>query len=355
MLSEVLQRSGYDTAAFVSGYPLLRRSGLAAGFTVYDDMMQDKLFGGTWKVERRAPQTAAAFRRWWNARRDARPWFAWVHFYDPHGPYTPLPEYASLFIGDGLETRDAVLDAPGNAPKPPAWTTIAGERQDRQHYISQYDAEIRMADDGLKAIVSLLRETGRLESTIIVVSADHGEYLGEHDRWFVHDDLYSQSLLIPMVFTGPGVPRGGRSDSITESIDVAPTLLSLAGIAPPASMMGKKLFSDDGAVCEHTTGLVLSESPRPGRCSVIGPALQLIGPQPPAGLYDYRHDPLGRNDLIGELPYELQTMGRFAADTIGRARRPWTADGASSAAQPDQPAPLSGSDRDALKSLGYVQ
>jgi len=355
MISEVLRSAGYDTAAFVSGYPLLRRSGLAAGFSVYDDTMQDKLFGGTWKVERRAPQTADAFKRWWKARGAGAPWFVWVHFYDPHGPYTPLPEYANMFVDDGLGPRDEVLDAPGNEPKPPGWTKIAGERQDRQYYISQYDAEIRMADDGVKAIVSLLEQAAQLESTIIVVSADHGEYLGEHGRWFVHDDLYSQSLMIPMVFSGPGVPRGERSDAITESIDVAPTLLSLAGIAPPASMMGTKLFTGDGNVRRHARDLVLSESPRTNRCSVTGGSLQWIGTHPHTELHDYRHDPLRRRNLIGELAYESKMMRQFAGDAVSRARRPWTADNAPSPAPTQQTSPLNPKDRDALRSLGYIE
>ncbi len=355
MISEVLRQAGYETAAFVSGYPLLRRSGLAAGFDFYDDDMQDKLFGGTWKVERRAPDTAAAFTRWWQARGAGKPWFAWVHLYDPHGPYTPLPGCADMFVDDGLGPQDAVLDAPGTGPRPPEWTKIAGERQDRQFYISRYDAEIRMADDALRDIAGLLEKAGALGSAIIVVSADHGEYLGEHGRWFVHDDLYSQSLMIPLVFSGPGVPRGGKTDSFAESIDVAPTLLALAGIEPPASMMGKKLFSEEGTVLMHTAELVLSESPRPSRCSVMGPSLQLIGPQPPAGLHDYRSDPLGRSDLVGSRAHELKTMRQFAADAITRARTPWPADGAPPAAQPRPSAPLSGKDRDALKSLGYVQ
>ncbi len=355
MISEALQHAGYDTAAFVSGYPLLRRSGLAAGFRTYDDRMQDKLFDGTWKVERRAPHTAAAFKKWWPVRNPGAPWFAWVHFYDAHGPYTPFPAYKNMFVDDGLGSKDAVLDAPGNEPKPPAWTKIADKRQDRQYYISQYDAEIRMVDDALKEIITLLEKSGQLDNTIIVISSDHGEYLGEHGRWFVHDALYSQTLMIPLVFCGPGVPKGGRTDSLAESIDVAPTLLSLAGFTPPVSMTGKKLFTDDGNVRTYSSDYVLSESPRSNRFSVMSSALQWIGIKPKAELYDYVFDPLATKDLITILDYELKVMQQFGVDTIRKARSPWLPETGNPVPQPRPAGRLSEKDREALKSLGYIE
>lgn len=355
MISEALQHDGYDTAAFVSGYPLLRRSGLAAGFETYDDSMQDKLFNGTWKVERRAPDTAAAFKKWWIARNKGIPWFVWVHFYDPHGPYTPSPSYKNMFVDDGLGPKDSVLDAPGNVPKPPAWTRIADKRQDRQYYISQYDAEIRMVDDALKEIVGLLQKSAQFDNTVIVIASDHGEYLGEHGRWFVHDDLYSQTLMIPLVFCGPGVPEGGRTDSLAESIDVAPTLLSLAGFIPPASMTGKKLFTDDGKVRRHVSDHVLSESPQPNRFSVMSSALQWIGTNPKIELYDYVFDPLGTKDLIPVLDYEPKVMRQFGIDTIRRARQPWAGDGGMSTEKNLPAGRLSEKDLEALKSLGYIE
>lgn len=355
-LAEVLGSIGYDTGAFVSGYPLLQRSGLDAGFDHYDDNMQDRLVAGSWKVERRAPDTAASFKKWFSGRKSEKPWFVWVHLYDPHGPYTPRPEYKSMFVDDGLEPYDTILDSPENPPAPPDWTKIEGERQDRQYYISQYDAEIRMADDAVRDIMDSVEMAGQKDSTIVAVSADHGEYLGEHDMWYVHDNIYSQTLFIPMVFFGPGVPERLVRHDFAETIDVAPTLLGLAGVSVPGSMMGGDLFEAGQKV--DGKEYVLSESARPKRFSVINKSMQWTGPAPGRELYDYIKDPLRKKSLFEQFSQEANSLEEFAVETIKRSHSPWPATAVSYNEGKRKSEPketqLSEKDKRILKSLGYT-
>ncbi len=364
MISEVFHSHGYDTAAFVSGYPMLRRSGLAAGFKTYDDTMEDKLFSKTWKVERRAPLTAKAFKKWWDARNGSGgPWFAWIHLYDPHGPYTPYPEYKNMFVDDGLEPMDFLLDSPRNKPKPPDWTKLPGKRQDRQYYISQYDAEIRMADDAVKKVVECIDKSGQKDSTLIVVSADHGEFLGEHGIWYAHNDTYSQTLFIPLVFSGPGVPSGTEVEEFAESIDVAPTLLALAGLPIPDSMMGRNLFKPGGAPGDNKHDMVLSETPWESRYTVLNSTLQWKKDQKGTTLHDYTSDPYAREGL--EKPSQAKRLKAFADKRILQAKGPWHApsgkkqsvgSGSKTTGTPQEPVPvLSEKDREALKALGYIE
>ncbi|MBM3290756.1 MAG: sulfatase, partial [Candidatus Hydrogenedentes bacterium] len=145
-LAEVLKDNGYATAAFVSAVVLGRRYNLSQGFDVYDDDLwaedEPKLF---MIRDRPAPRTAERAVRWLHMRagKSDAPFFLWVHFFDPHQPY---------------ESR----------------------YRDRHLLPTPYDAEIAQADEGVHAIVNALRAANALESTLVVVTADHGEGLGEH-------------------------------------------------------------------------------------------------------------------------------------------------------------------------------
>jgi hypothetical protein len=114
---------------------------------------------------------------------------------------------------------------------------------------------------------------------------------------------------------------------LAESIDVAPSLLSLAGFALPPSMTGKALFPGGGKVCGSGPDYVVSESPKQKRFAVINSALQWIGPAPKIELHDYVFDPLGKKNLADVLDYEPRVMRQFGIDTIRRVRRPWVSDG----------------------------
>jgi arylsulfatase len=239
-LAELLAAAGYETAAFVSGIPLDRRlSGLHQGFDHYDDRMPDPR-GRTANVQRLAEKTTAAARSWLASRPEG-PFFLWLHYYDPHGDYSPGPPYDAMF-GD----RPAGPEIP--------LTSIPGYQRahgtDAAVYTARYDGEIRKVDDQLAGLLDEIETARGLERTLVAVTADHGESLTEHGYFFDHgNELYLPSLRIPLILAGAGVPPGGRRiGGSARTVDVLPTLLELLGQRLPEGLAGTSLVDRlDGA------------------------------------------------------------------------------------------------------------
>jgi arylsulfatase A-like enzyme len=174
-----------------------------------------------------------------------RPTFIWVHLMDPHGPYFPPDDYRRRF-----DPADYVW--PGDAPLPlgttnfglhliPAYQIVAAET-DPARYRARYDAEIRYTDDHVSAIVAALRTRGLWDRTLFVLTADHGEALGEHDYWFAHGWFVSDDQLhVPLIVHGAGFPAGRRVGASVSLVDVAPTILEAVGLPPTPAMEGRSL------------------------------------------------------------------------------------------------------------------
>ena len=234
-LAEILGAAGYDTAGFVSGYPLVRRmSGLDRGFAYFDDEMPDPR-ARTPNVQRSAPKTTDALLAWLSRRRSSRPLFLWVHYYDVHGDYAPGPPYDTLF-GKGGEGPILPLESI------PAYQRH-GTENDASAYIARYDGEIRRVDDQVGRLLDDLQETGLLARTLVVVTADHGESLTENGYYFDHgNELYLPSLHIPLILSGPGVPADGRRIAgPAQTPDILPTILAILGRPPSPDVAGQSL------------------------------------------------------------------------------------------------------------------
>jgi arylsulfatase A-like enzyme/Flp pilus assembly protein TadD len=198
-LAAALQRDGYRTAAFVSAFVLDRRSGLARGFDVYDDRVE---------LERRGADTVAAAARWMSdTAADPRPFFAWVHLYDPHDPYDPPSPYRESFA-DRL-----------------------------------YDGEIAYDDEVIGTLLARIAEGGRDRATAIAVAGDHGESLGEHGEATHGLFVYESAIRVPLIIAAPShVAAGRRLPALVRTIDLAPTLLEIAGVPSPAGIQGRSLL-----------------------------------------------------------------------------------------------------------------
>ncbi len=233
-LAEILSAAGYRTAAFVSGFPLVRRlSGLHRGFHHYDERMPDPR-GPTDNVQRFADKTAAAARAWLE-EQPAGPVFVWLHFYDPHGDYSPGAPYDAMFA-----------DRPSGPEVPRA--RIPGYQRaipstDAAVYTARYDGEIRKVDDQLATVLDALASRGELERAVVAITADHGESLTEHDYYFDHgNELYGPSIHIPLIMAGAGLPSDGRRVAgPARTVDVLPTLLELLGRPAPDGLAGASL------------------------------------------------------------------------------------------------------------------
>jgi arylsulfatase A-like enzyme/Flp pilus assembly protein TadD len=201
-LAEYLKGRSYSTGAFVSGYPLHSRFGLGQGFDVYDDRFAtapglDREF-----AERRAGDTADKALSWLKERPS--PWFLWVHFYDPHDPYEPPEPFRTMY-----------KDAP-------------------------YDGEVAYVDATVGRLLAFLRDQGLEDRTVVVLTGDHGESLGDHGE-LTHGFLtYNSTLWIPLVIRVPGM-RPSRVGQTVSHVDIFPTVCDALSVGRPGGLEGRSL------------------------------------------------------------------------------------------------------------------
>jgi arylsulfatase A-like enzyme/tetratricopeptide (TPR) repeat protein len=207
--AEDFKGAGYRTAAFVSAFPLDRRFGFDRGFETYDDHLpKGNDPRRTPYVERFADATTDAALRWLTAPAatpDPRPFFLWVHYYDPHAPYEPPGEL-------GVRFRTA-----------------------------PYDGEVAFADQQLGRLLGALEERGLLSRTLVLAMSDHGEGLGDHGEGTHGLFVYDSTLKVPFIVAGPGVASGRVAPTVARGIDVLPTLLDYAGLPPRPQIEGRTL------------------------------------------------------------------------------------------------------------------
>ncbi|NOT30102.1 MAG: sulfatase, partial [Planctomycetes bacterium] len=238
-LAESLAGAGVETAAIVSNWVLRRRSelpdaGVQQGFAHFDDRMEVAEKSRPNLRERLAPDTTDAALAWLDGRTDERPLFLWVHYQDPHGPYTaPADCLVEPEPGVPAEPELALgTDQVGHGTLP-AYQVTDGERRPAV-YRARYEAEIRFFDRELGRLIDGLRARGWLERVLLVFTADHGESLGEHGYYFSHgQNLHRELLRVPLFLRPPGgaeVTR--RSNAPASHLDLYPTVLNAFGLAP---------------------------------------------------------------------------------------------------------------------------
>lgn len=236
-LAEILRGAGYRTGAIQTHHFMKSASGIAQGFDSYEDS-----FIG----ERRADEAARLAVRWIEgASRGGRPWFLWVHLVDPHWPYDPPATAAALFGPPDPRTLDLYRDLSQGRVSMGSVIFRNGMSPDLvQSFVNLYDGEIRFMDDALGTILDAVDDTEAAERTIVTVTSDHGEALGEHDYYFEHGDFgTTPEIHVPLAFVAPGlVPPGVRVPSTVRSIDVAPTILELAGLPAEIQFRGLSML-----------------------------------------------------------------------------------------------------------------
>jgi arylsulfatase A-like enzyme/Tfp pilus assembly protein PilF len=206
--AEDFKKAGYRTGAVVSGFPLDRRFGFNRGFDVYEDHLpRGNDPRRTPYVERPADATTDAALKWLAATDGGQSgrWFLWVHYYDPHAPYEPPRDLAERFSA------------------------------------SPYDGEIAFVDRELGRLFRKLEETQQLGHTVVLVTADHGESLGEHGEGTHGVFVYDATIRVPWLIAGPGISGGRTSDTVARSIDVLPTLLDFAAAPMRTDVDGRSL------------------------------------------------------------------------------------------------------------------
>ncbi|MEM1245234.1 MAG: sulfatase-like hydrolase/transferase [Acidobacteriota bacterium] len=209
LLAERLQQAGFATGAFVSAVVVGEASGLQRGFEVYDDDLEgDGSAPFLSAAQRAGAVTLARAADWLRSEVSEggdRRTFTWLHLYEPHDPYEPPTEWASKSPGDA------------------------------------YGGEVAYADDLVRQLDDVLVELGIREETLLVVTSDHGEGLGEHDELLHGFFAYETTLAVPLIFRGPRVAAGGQIGGPAGLVDVHPTVLELLDLEPTPALSGLSL------------------------------------------------------------------------------------------------------------------
>jgi len=239
-LATVLHSSGYRTAAFVSNVVLIRGRGFETGFDVYDDDLPTPEQNRGEIRERIAEETTARALAWLKDPRPG-PFFIWVHYQDPHGPYMPPPAYRGRFF---LPRRLAqvplsVLRDNTGIDGIPAYQVL-GDIREPNVYESRYTDEIFYADESIGRLLEAVDRAAGPRGAMVLLTADHGESFGEGHEYFVHRTTTPEVAHIPMILRAPGLsPR--REAGLVHHVDIVPTLLELAKIAIPEHLSGMAL------------------------------------------------------------------------------------------------------------------
>lgn len=202
-LTELLKSQGFATAAFVSGFPVDSRFGLDQGFDVYDDRYPAKARTGERYSERPAERTVAAALEWFAAPKEK--WFCWIHLWDPHDPYAPPEPFATTYKDD------------------------------------PYTGEVAYVDAQLSVLFEELGKKRLLDRTLVILTGDHGESLGEHGEVFHGYFAYNTTLWVPLIVSAPGLKAARVRDAVSH-IDIFPTVCDLLGVEKPAALQGDSLL-----------------------------------------------------------------------------------------------------------------
>ena len=192
------------------------------------------------------------------ARSGDKPFFMWTHFLDTHVPYCP---------GAGPKWRERAkhhLHAIGYDPELDLSIGVKKRPESDSEWATWnalYDASVHYVDSEIGRVLEALNACGLADSTLVVISSDHGEELGEHGDVSHHFRLYEHNIRVPMIFRGPGVSHANNSD-LTTMLDIAPTITDFANIAAPSDWAGKSVLSTDVKDRDH----VIAESFHGGNC-----------------------------------------------------------------------------------------
>jgi len=203
-LAEILKEKGFETSAFIGAVVLESKFGLAQGFAHYDDTFRTPDYLKEIEAQNLAQDVFQSAHSWYEKNYQEK-FFMWVHFYDPHAPYTPPSPY-------------------------------------KEKYSDAYDGEVAYTDVYVGKLIEMLKERNVYEKTLIVLAGDHGEGLNEHDEITHGIFLYDTTLKVPLVFHCPGiVPKERVIEKQVRTVDIMPTILDILDIEIPARVQGESL------------------------------------------------------------------------------------------------------------------
>ncbi len=346
-LSRVFKDNNYRTVAWVACQVLGSTQGYDAGFDFFFDDFEDHDYIQENKAARQTDQAIAFFRQ---VNPDDKV-FAWIHYFDPHAPYAAPDEFQNRFVD------------PSQLPYETHPLRLAKIHREKIELSTRevalihglYDAEVQYMDSEIGRFVNFLDQSGLLEDTLIIVTADHGEELYEHDYFIEHNlSLYEGVMHSPLIFYWPALAEySGERHGFTESVDLFPTILTLAGI-------GVDNYDSSG---QNLLGAIQLTAPLPEErtllaqlelTSAFAPAWSvrkgawkmILGQDGEKKLFNLSVDPKEKDNLLEENP---SIAGELRQDI--EIYKSWVVDGN----EPMDMENISPETLEALKSLGYVR
>ena len=313
-LPEILRTKGYQTGAIVSSYVMDHGNGLAQGFDTYNDDFRDGRSHG-WGNERVGDKTSAAAVEWLGQHADGEPFFLFLHYYDPHLPYEPPEPFAGQFPDD------------------------------------PYAGEVAFTDHCIGTVLAELKALGLYDDALIIITADHGEMLGEHGEESHQFFIYESAIKVPLLIKLPGQRDPRRVEEVVGLVDIVPTVCGLTG-SGRGLWEGQDLTAmlTDGPArprrgrryvyTESTTPLSYGANPLLGQVGRQWKYIQTTRPE----LYDLLADPGETQNLVADRPHIARDLQIRVEELTGTV-----ADGGS-----DREAEISDEQRERLESLGYV-
>ena len=313
-LAQTLTEAGYATAGFAGGPWLLRSFGLAEGFEHWDD---EGILGVNGRNAQDLSRAVVAWLETWAAEPGEKPFFIFVNFFDAHFPYNAPTPYAKQFLPPGVDLNPL----------------------NRSQFDALYDAEIRFADEHAGVLLDFLRERSLYEDTLVIVTADHGEMLGEHGEWGHNGIPFEPVVRIPLIVKPPGGGPGRSEDQPIQLSDVFHLVLEATGVASSASEREQTQLAEVWHPPDPGTGVwkVLWDG-----------ALKYMHHGDGAHrLYDLERDPRERVNRIADLPEDARRLRERLGSML--------------ASLPEPEPPPSGElqliereTREALERLGYI-
>jgi choline-sulfatase len=318
-LATMARNAGFTTAAFVGSKAVGRQFGLQQGFEVYDDQMtwrdEEGKLPGVFPERRASITTDRALD--WLKEHGRQKFFLWAHYYDAHDPYDPPEPYKSIYSKD------------------------------------PYSGEIAYTDEQVGRLLDFLDQAKIRGRTLAVVMGDHGEGLNDHGERTHGIFIYEDTLHVPLLVAGPGVPAGKVIDTQVRSIDLLPTVVEFLGLPPNPAAQGVSLWPLIGQgkpVAGLGSNYAYVETLYPKTymnwSELRGMRTDrwkfILAPRPE--LYDLEHDPQEKENVINRYPAEADHLEKKIWEVIGPP-------------QSDQKlvyAPVDQQTRQELASLGYV-
>lgn len=364
VLAETLSRAGYVTGAFTAASVLSADFGTSQGFDVYSEptgawweptggLMLARLYLALapWRsrwIEMRADRITAAASEWIGSNSDRR-FFAFVHYFDPHYPYEPPPDY-DLAARAELADVPAPYDDMGEMYAP---GFVMPEEFLRKMWL-RYLGEVEYVDRSVGELLDGLDALGLEGETVVVLAADHGEGF-DHDHYFGHGNrLYDTLIHVPLIVRWPGGPPPSSVERQVELIDLYPSILAMLGVALEAEVQGTDFTGslssrssealERAAFCQTNFG-----NTRPSYRMSLGlrlPPWKYIE-SPELGLvelYDLNDDPAELVNLSSELPEVRESMSQLLREWLGETE-----------VRDVAPKKLSPERLEALRALGYIQ